>query len=225
MEYFFILFQQINLFQWTLNSAPRGRVLCWVPLEVGPWNFQQRGQGKGGRQPNCQAHSVAPRPKTGVRVVPPWIGPTGNGLPMWPNAPAAALLRPFFLGAKPRAAGEKSEGGPKMNRRKQLLSERKATDRANWRGRKKVSPKSYHKRGATGTLGRAATGGICMSPGCLASWPIGVGIRSIRVFRFGLFGFCEFRVSKNENRNFKDKIRNRTRIDRIFRFGLFGPPN
>jgi len=54
---------------------------------------------------------------------------------------------------------------------------------------------------------------------------IGVGIRSIRVFRFGLFGFCEFRVSKNENRNFKDKIRNRTRIDRIFRFGLFGPPN
>jgi len=54
---------------------------------------------------------------------------------------------------------------------------------------------------------------------------LGVGIRSIRVFRFGLFGFCEFRVSKNENRNFKDKIRNRTRIDRIFRFGLFGPPN
>ena len=54
---------------------------------------------------------------------------------------------------------------------------------------------------------------------------LGVGIRSIRVFRFGLFGFCEFRVSKNEDRNFKDKIRNRTRIDRIFRFGLFGPPN
>ena len=55
--------------------------------------------------------------------------------------------------------------------------------------------------------------------------PVRVGIRSIRVFRFGLFVFCEFRVSKNENRNFKDKIRNRTRIDRIFRFGLFGPPN
>jgi hypothetical protein len=31
---------------------------------------------------------------------------------------------------------------------------------------------------------------------------VGLGIRSIRVIRFGLFGFVKFRVLKNENRNF-----------------------
>jgi hypothetical protein len=54
---------------------------------------------------------------------------------------------------------------------------------------------------------------------------LGLGIRSIRVIRFGLFGFVKFRVFKNENRNFQKYFRNRTRIDLQFRFGLFGPPN
>jgi hypothetical protein len=54
---------------------------------------------------------------------------------------------------------------------------------------------------------------------------LGLGIRSIRVIRFGLFGFVKFRVLKNENRNFQKYFRNRTRIDSQFRFGLFGPPN
>jgi hypothetical protein len=54
---------------------------------------------------------------------------------------------------------------------------------------------------------------------------IGLGIRSIRVIRFGLFGFVKFRVLKNENRNFQKHLRNRTWIDSQFRFGLFGPPN
>jgi hypothetical protein len=54
---------------------------------------------------------------------------------------------------------------------------------------------------------------------------VGLGIRSIRVIRFGLFGFVKFRVLKNENRNFQKYFRNRTRIDSQFRFGLFGPPN
>jgi hypothetical protein len=31
---------------------------------------------------------------------------------------------------------------------------------------------------------------------------LGLGIRSIRVIRFGLFGFVKFRVLKNENQNF-----------------------
>jgi hypothetical protein len=35
---------------------------------------------------------------------------------------------------------------------------------------------------------------------------VGLGIRSIRVIRFGLFGFVKFRVLKNENRNFRKKI-------------------
>jgi hypothetical protein len=54
---------------------------------------------------------------------------------------------------------------------------------------------------------------------------IGLGIRSIRVIRFGLFEFLKFRVLKNENRNFQNNFRNRTRIDPQFRFGLFGSPN
>jgi hypothetical protein len=54
---------------------------------------------------------------------------------------------------------------------------------------------------------------------------VGLGIRSIRVIRFGLFGFVKFRVLKNENRNFQKYFRNRTQIDSQFRFGLFGPPN
>jgi hypothetical protein len=55
--------------------------------------------------------------------------------------------------------------------------------------------------------------------------PLGLGIRSIRVIRFYLFGFLKFRVMKNENRNFQNNFRNQTRIDPQFRFGLFGPPN
>jgi hypothetical protein len=54
---------------------------------------------------------------------------------------------------------------------------------------------------------------------------LGLGIRSIRVIRFGLFGFVKFWVLKNENRNFQKYFRNRTRIYSQFRFGLFGPPN
>jgi hypothetical protein len=54
---------------------------------------------------------------------------------------------------------------------------------------------------------------------------IGLGIRSIRVIRFCLFGFLKSRVMKNENRNFQNNFRNRTRINPQFRFGLFGPPN
>jgi hypothetical protein len=54
---------------------------------------------------------------------------------------------------------------------------------------------------------------------------VGLGILSIRVIRFGLFGFVKFRVLKNENRNFQKYFRNRTQIDSQFRFGLFGPPN
>jgi hypothetical protein len=59
------------------------------------------------------------------------------------------------------------------------------------------------------------------------TWPplVGLGIRSIRVIRFGLFGFVKFRVLKSENRNFQKYFRNRTRIDSQFRFGLFSPPN
>jgi hypothetical protein len=54
---------------------------------------------------------------------------------------------------------------------------------------------------------------------------LGLGIWSIWVIRFGLFGFVKFRVLKNENRNFEKYFMNRTRIDSQFRFGLFGPPN
>jgi hypothetical protein len=54
---------------------------------------------------------------------------------------------------------------------------------------------------------------------------IGLGIRSIRVIRFSLFGFLKFQVMKNENQNFQNNFRNRIRIDPQFRFGLFGPPN
>jgi hypothetical protein len=54
---------------------------------------------------------------------------------------------------------------------------------------------------------------------------VGLGIRSIRVIRFGLFGFMKFQVLKNENQNFQKCFRNRTRIDSQFRFCLFGPPN
>jgi hypothetical protein len=52
---------------------------------------------------------------------------------------------------------------------------------------------------------------------------VGLSIRSI--IRFGLFGFVKFWGLKNENRNFQNKFRNRTRIDSQFRFGLFGPTN
>jgi hypothetical protein len=38
-----------------------------------------------------------------------------------------------------------------------------------------------------------------------AAW-LGLGIRSIRVIRFGIFGFVKFRVLKNENRNFQNKL-------------------
>jgi hypothetical protein len=61
-----------------------------------------------------------------------------------------------------------------------------------------------------------------LQPTCPA---LGLGIRSIRVIRFGLFGFVKFRVLKNENRNFQKYFRNRTQIDSQFRFGLFGSPN
>jgi hypothetical protein len=35
---------------------------------------------------------------------------------------------------------------------------------------------------------------------------LGLGIQSIRVIRFGLFGFVKFRVLKNENQNFQKKL-------------------
>jgi hypothetical protein len=54
---------------------------------------------------------------------------------------------------------------------------------------------------------------------------VGLGIRFIRVIRFDLFRFLKFRILKNENQNFQNNFRNRTRIDPKFRFGLFGPPN
>jgi hypothetical protein len=54
---------------------------------------------------------------------------------------------------------------------------------------------------------------------------VGLGIQSIRVIRFYLFGFLKFRVMKNENQKFQNNFRNRTRIDLQFRFGLFGPLN
>jgi hypothetical protein len=54
---------------------------------------------------------------------------------------------------------------------------------------------------------------------------LGLGIRSIRVIWFYLFVFLKFRVMKNENRNFQNNFRNRTRIDPQFRFSLFDPPN
>jgi hypothetical protein len=54
---------------------------------------------------------------------------------------------------------------------------------------------------------------------------LGLGIRSIRVIWFYLFEFLKFRIMKNENRNFQNNFRNRTRIDPQFRFDLFGPPN
>jgi hypothetical protein len=54
---------------------------------------------------------------------------------------------------------------------------------------------------------------------------LGLGIRSIRVIRFGLFGFVKFRVLKNKNQNLQNNFKNRIRIDSQFRFGLFVPPN
>jgi hypothetical protein len=35
---------------------------------------------------------------------------------------------------------------------------------------------------------------------------LGLGIRSIRVIRFSLFGFVTFWVLKNENQNFQKKL-------------------
>jgi hypothetical protein len=81
------------------------------------------------------------------------------------------------------------------------------------------------RKGSTAASG--CSGSAPITDQGFEGWPpkVGLGIRSIRVIRFGLFGFVKFRVLKNGNRNFQKYFRNRIRIDSQFRFGLFGPPN
>lgn len=48
------------------------------------------------------------------------------------------------------------------------------------------------------------------------SWRLGLGIRSIQFFQFGLFDAWEFRVLKNEDQSFQKIYRNRTLMTKFF---------